>query len=165
MVPPAFAICSGGAGPSHQARVPPRDGHAARSLLHEGCLHPRVALGIERQRCPLGVCHQSHSTLSSDALPSGTDHAVRPCVRGGTQSAATMASQGGCSTRALLEKPTETRHRVGWPAPAGARLRLGEICRRAVTFPRSEAGGARPGGSLIGAKCAQCGQAVQPRVV
>lgn len=87
----------------------PRDEHAARSLLHEGCLHPRVALGIERQRCPLGECHQSHSTRSSSALPSETDHADRLCAQGGAQSTSAVRRAGVARTRMLLEEPDDFR--------------------------------------------------------
>jgi hypothetical protein len=125
MAPPAFAICSGGAGPSHQARVSPRDGHAARSLLHGGCLHPRVALGIERQRCPLGVCHQSHSTpfVRHAAV---WDRPRRPavCPRRGTERrqlgpsrdarhAQTAGKTHRNSTRALIADPSSPTHIPG----------------------------------------------------
>ena len=62
MVPPALTICSGGAGPSHWAHMSLEVNTRHACFFTRAYLHPRVALGIKRQRCPLGKCHLSHST-------------------------------------------------------------------------------------------------------
>lgn len=136
-------------------------GYRTRSLLDEGCLHPRAAMGIERQRCPSrymplapqfrdarGALPSFQPTTPRDARqPNRCDAQAWPTRRGAPP--ANAYSSRKCRELGQFLERGALEHRKGAP-PVGGAPHVAQSLVAAVSVGRSVETGTRCDGHRRG---------------